>query len=49
MKPLSSSQKKKIIQQLEDQFGTIQNQIDEFGASEDEVVGKIKTFANWKN
>lgn len=34
------------IQQLEDQFGTIQNQIDEFGASEDEVVGKIKSFAN---
>ena len=32
------------IQQLEDQFGTIQNHIDEFGASEDEVVGKIKSF-----
>ena len=33
------------VKQLEDQFGTIQNQIDEFGASEEEVVGKIKSFA----
>ena len=35
----------KQIQQLEDQFSTIQSQIDELGASEEEVVGKIKSFA----
>ena len=35
----------KQVQQLEDQFSTIQSQIDEWGASEEEVVGKIKSFA----
>ena len=33
------------IKQLEDQFGTIQDQIDEFGAEEEEVVSKIKSFS----
>ena len=34
------------IQQLEDQFSTIQSQIDELGASDEEVVSKVKSFAN---
>ena len=37
------------IQQLEDQFSTIQSQIDELGASDEEVISKVKSFANWKN
>ena len=36
----------KQIQQLEDQFSTIQSQIDELGASDEEVVSKVKSFAN---
>lgn len=36
----------KQVQQLEDQFSTIQSQIDELGASEEEVVSKVKSFAN---
>ena len=35
----------KQVQQLEDQFSTIQSQIDELGASEEEVVSKVKSFA----
>ena len=34
------------IQQLEDQFSTIHSQIDELGASDEEVVSKVKSFAN---
>jgi predicted kinase len=34
------------IQQLEDQFSTIQSQIDELGASDEEVISKVKSFAN---
>ena len=34
------------IKQLEDQFGQIQNHIDEFGAGEEEIVSKIKAFSN---
>ena len=36
----------KQIQQLEDQFSTIQSQIDELGASDEEVISKVKSFAN---
>ena len=36
----------KQVQQLEDQFSTIQSQIDELGASDEEVVSKVKSFAN---
>lgn len=36
----------KQVQQLEDQFSTIQDQIEELGASEEEVVSKVKSFAN---
>ena len=35
----------KQVKHLEDQFGTIQNQIDELGAEEGEVISKIKSFA----
>ena len=35
---------KNQIQQLEDQFGTIQSQIDDLGAEEGEVISKIKSF-----
>ena len=34
----------KQVKHLEDQFGTIQNQIDELGAEEGEVISKIKSF-----
>ena len=34
------------IQQLEDQFSIIQSQIDELGASDEEVISKVKSFAN---
>ena len=44
MKTLSSSRKKKIIQQLEDQFGTIQSQIDKLGVGEKEVKSKLQSF-----
>ena len=36
----------KQIQQLESQFSTIQSQIDELGASDEEVISKVKSFAN---
>ena len=36
----------KQVQQLEDQFSTIQSQIDELGASDEEVISKVKSFAN---
>lgn len=34
------------VKQLENQFNTIQNQIDELGASEEETISKIKSFSN---
>ena len=48
-KKRKSQEKSKIlyknqIKQLEDQFGTIQNQIDELGAEEGEVISKIQSF-----